>query len=71
MLISDPALPPELSGTNRLHRDILTQDMPSRWGQATVSPNFIETEKVKQRRQKNMFKTKEQEENPWEKNLMI
>ena len=35
--------------------------MPSRLGQVTISPDFIETEKVKMSRKRNLSQMKEQE----------
>ena len=48
MLISDPALPSKPLDTHRLYRDNPTIDTPSKPEQVTVSPNFLDTEKVKQ-----------------------
>lgn len=48
MLPLDPVLPPKPLGTQRLHRVLPHKDMPSRLGSVNASPNFIETEKIKQ-----------------------
>ena len=48
MLTSDPAFLPKPLCTHRLHKNTPTQDTVSRSGKVNISPNFIETEKIKQ-----------------------
>ena len=48
MLTSDPALPPKLWAHAHSIEMLSHKDTPSRPGYVTISPNFIETEKVKQ-----------------------
>lgn len=51
MLTSDPALPPKLQSTRRLYRDAPTQSHAFKTEIGlTVSPNFIEAEKVKKKK---------------------
>ena len=68
MLTSNPALPPKALGTNNLHRDASTKDIPLRTEQVTVSPKFIGTEKVKQNEKTEELVSKEKEKKTPAKN---
>ena len=48
MPTSDPALPLKPLSTYRLYKDGSTQEYLFKTTKVTVSPNFIETERVKQ-----------------------
>ena len=56
------------TGHTGLHRDAATQERHVETGIVTASPGFTETEQVKMRRQRNLFKVEEQEK---KKNTLI
>lgn len=69
MLTSDPTFLPKTPSTCWLHRDAPTQDTPLRLGEATVLPNFTESEKVHKQNQKTneLFQMSKTRENTWKK----